>query len=529
VLTRSKLTAVALVMLTAGAPVGVPAAAAAVTNPVVLVHGLNSSPRKWAPYLGADGFLATIGRQGFAVGDGQVPGALRTGSDLEPFAETNTIAENAEILRDYIAGVKRRTGADQVDVVAHSMGGLISRYYIDRLMGDRDVERLVMLGTPNGGSPCANLAARLRVSIPATLELRPSYVKDVFNRQITNRRGTAFFALAGDALTDNLRSPCAGTPSDLVVGVDSVQAAGVTATRLPVLHNSINASAEVFEEFVKPSLATTGGSVAGEAAGGGESEPPQTITLASGHVDKGRSVEQIILIDEVAVATFAVYDPTRSLAVSVRGAGGQIIELSAAENGLIRIDDPETLLYLGYGFTNPQPGPWRVRLHSTRDTPAAGADYAVSAQVTGGADLTARVSELLPEVGQEVRLSASLDDGGEPVGIESAVARVRTPQGRDETVTLAGDGTGPAGVWRPAGSGLHSIDVTVTGRTASGARVERTAFLAAEVQPDAEDPSLWLPVAAVIGVVFVVIGGVGLVVVVALMRLGRRRRSGRAS
>ncbi len=38
-------------------------------------------------------------------------------------------------------------------IVAHSMGGLVSRWFIEREKGNRVVQKLVMLGTPNGGSP----------------------------------------------------------------------------------------------------------------------------------------------------------------------------------------------------------------------------------------------------------------------------------------------------------------------------------------------------------------------------------------
>jgi pimeloyl-ACP methyl ester carboxylesterase len=41
----------------------------------------------------------------------------------------------------------------KLDLLAHSMGGLVSRWFIEREGGDRVVRRLVMLGTPNGGSP----------------------------------------------------------------------------------------------------------------------------------------------------------------------------------------------------------------------------------------------------------------------------------------------------------------------------------------------------------------------------------------
>lgn len=40
-------------------------------------------------------------------------------------------------------------------IVAHSLGGLVSRYYIERLGGDKLVSHLVILGTPNAGTPLA--------------------------------------------------------------------------------------------------------------------------------------------------------------------------------------------------------------------------------------------------------------------------------------------------------------------------------------------------------------------------------------
>jgi pimeloyl-ACP methyl ester carboxylesterase len=41
----------------------------------------------------------------------------------------------------------------ELDIVAHSMGGLVSRWMIEREGGAPLVQQLVMLGTPNGGSP----------------------------------------------------------------------------------------------------------------------------------------------------------------------------------------------------------------------------------------------------------------------------------------------------------------------------------------------------------------------------------------
>lgn len=42
-----------------------------------------------------------------------------------------------------------------ITIIAHSMGCLISRYYVDRLGGDKRVERLILIGGPHYGTPRA--------------------------------------------------------------------------------------------------------------------------------------------------------------------------------------------------------------------------------------------------------------------------------------------------------------------------------------------------------------------------------------
>jgi pSer/pThr/pTyr-binding forkhead associated (FHA) protein len=81
---------------------------------------------------------------------------------------------------------------DPITIVAHSMGSLVSRYYVDKLGGHRRVERLVMLGGPQAGAPetiinlvlggqlqsCGRLAECLRdvvITHPGVLQLLPTY------------------------------------------------------------------------------------------------------------------------------------------------------------------------------------------------------------------------------------------------------------------------------------------------------------------------------------------------------------------
>ena len=64
------------------------------------------------------------------------------------------IADTARSLKERLAAVGLGPNhGKSVDVIAHSMGGLVSRWFIEREGGNRVVQRLIMLGTPNGGSP----------------------------------------------------------------------------------------------------------------------------------------------------------------------------------------------------------------------------------------------------------------------------------------------------------------------------------------------------------------------------------------
>ncbi len=57
----------------------------------------------------------------------------------------------ARMLSRFVDDISNETQI-KVSIIAHSMGGLISRYYINELGGYKHVERLITLGTPYAGS-----------------------------------------------------------------------------------------------------------------------------------------------------------------------------------------------------------------------------------------------------------------------------------------------------------------------------------------------------------------------------------------
>jgi pimeloyl-ACP methyl ester carboxylesterase len=62
---------------------------------------------------------------------------------------------STKFLRNQIANVKKMTGASRVHIVAHSMGGLVARAYINGESYADDIDRLAVVGTPNQGLPLA--------------------------------------------------------------------------------------------------------------------------------------------------------------------------------------------------------------------------------------------------------------------------------------------------------------------------------------------------------------------------------------
>ncbi|WP_227025246.1 lipase family alpha/beta hydrolase [Streptomyces tsukubensis] len=82
---------------------------------------------------------------------------------------THDIRAAAGLLGQHIDELCRGTDEPEVDIVGHSLGGLIARYYVQRLGGDVRVRTLVTLGTPHSGT----LAAPLMNAHPIVRQMRP--------------------------------------------------------------------------------------------------------------------------------------------------------------------------------------------------------------------------------------------------------------------------------------------------------------------------------------------------------------------
>jgi alpha/beta hydrolase fold len=108
--------------------------AAPAAMPIVLVHGVGCNCGVWAGF-----------RRHFAARGEHPIYALSYGPPL------HSIELFADQLAELIAAVQLATGAHQVILIGHSMGGLVARAYLRRY-GAGKVRRLVTIGAPHHGS-----------------------------------------------------------------------------------------------------------------------------------------------------------------------------------------------------------------------------------------------------------------------------------------------------------------------------------------------------------------------------------------
>lgn len=79
------------------------------------------------------------------------------------------VASGANTLKNKVNSVIAATGKSKVDIITHSMGGLVTRYYMKHLGGATKVKQVVNIATPHKGTAWAYLEPFTQ----AAVDMRP--------------------------------------------------------------------------------------------------------------------------------------------------------------------------------------------------------------------------------------------------------------------------------------------------------------------------------------------------------------------
>ena len=122
--------------------------------PVILVNGtfanMNNNWRAASPLLANNGYCVFAFNYGGATPASDIQG-------------TGEIAASAQQLASFVNQVLAATGAAKVDLVGHSQGGMMPRYYINFLGGASKVGKLVALAPSNYGTNLEGLTTFARL------------------------------------------------------------------------------------------------------------------------------------------------------------------------------------------------------------------------------------------------------------------------------------------------------------------------------------------------------------------------------
>jgi pimeloyl-ACP methyl ester carboxylesterase len=188
--------------------------------PILIIHG----------FLGTRGSMYMLERR--LVDDGFVVVSFNLGT-----LNVRDIRRSAFLIHRKIERILAHTPAQKIDIIGHSMGGLIGLYYIKKLGGHARVRKLIMMGTPVRGTWTA-LAGVVTLGLWSTSswQLLP--------------RSRFLDELAQGPIPPNVEVSTIAAARDWVVPLATTRLSGANAMTVPLGHSSLVVSEEVYRRLV---------------------------------------------------------------------------------------------------------------------------------------------------------------------------------------------------------------------------------------------------------------------------------------
>jgi pimeloyl-ACP methyl ester carboxylesterase len=188
--------------------------------PVLLIHG----------FLGTRGSMYLLERR--LQEDGLTVFSFNLGT-----LNTRDIRRSAFLIHRKIERILAQTPVDKIDIIGHSMGGLIGLYYIKKLGGHTRVRKLLMIGSPVKGSWTALLGIGLLGLLSTS------------SWQLLPRSGFLDELALGD-LPPEVEVHTVAAARDWVCPLPSTRLRGAHAVTVPLGHSSLVVSPLVYKRLM---------------------------------------------------------------------------------------------------------------------------------------------------------------------------------------------------------------------------------------------------------------------------------------
>jgi len=189
-------------------------------RPVLLIHG----------FLGTRGSMYLLERR--LVDDGFVVVSFNIGT-----LNVRDIRRSAFMIHRKIERILAQTPSQKIDIIGHSMGGLIGLYYIKKLGGHARVRKLVMMGTPVRGTWAALAGvATLGLWSTSSWQLLP--------------RSRFLDELHQGPIPPGVEVTTIAAARDWVVPPHTTRLEGANATTVPLGHSSLVVDEDVYRRVV---------------------------------------------------------------------------------------------------------------------------------------------------------------------------------------------------------------------------------------------------------------------------------------
>ena len=445
---------------------------------------------------------------------------------------TPSIQTNASCLSAQLDWLRKNRGARSFVLVAHSMGGLVSRAYLEStsLNKNRDVKTLITLGTPHHGTP-VNVWLPIvlgplngAIALPAYCLLQPAVCQltvsgaTTFNQTYAPRSsGAAYHFVSGETpwgqrnrmgqLTYRALAPVQiGGPGrdDGIVpqlsGLGTYLSGSIDRFGTLENHNLFGpntyfnhtSSPSALTDCIVRLLRNNGQGTCGSVSGAGL--PLSDSVQLSGlevpslgapieylHLSQGQSRSRTVGI-EGGSATLSASWSTSSVTVSLRDPNDVLIDAPYAASHPLEVVYSADSQGASYTLSNAVPGLWKIVVVENGSSPA-GAEVMTMAFLPSLIDLTGALDRSWYQVGSTATVTATL--AGTPA-TAIVTGAITYSGGSIVPVSLS-----PVGLDTYAGNvtvsdspGYAQLNLYASGATAGGVPFERTASTLFQIATD---------------------------------------------